>query len=48
LAQLKVGGLVIGSADPFFASRIEQLAARRSNMQYQRFTSFANSPRLAA
>jgi putative ABC transport system substrate-binding protein len=27
LAQLKVGGLVIGSADPFFASRIEQLAA---------------------
>ena len=27
LAQLKVGGLVIGSADPCFASRIEQPAA---------------------
>jgi putative ABC transport system substrate-binding protein len=27
LAQIKVSGLVIGSADPFFASRIEQLAA---------------------
>jgi len=27
LAQIKVSGLVIGSADPFFASQIEQLAA---------------------
>jgi putative ABC transport system substrate-binding protein len=27
LAQLKISGLVIGSADPFFASRIKQLAA---------------------
>jgi putative ABC transport system substrate-binding protein len=27
LAQFKVGGLVIGSADPFFADHIEQIAA---------------------